>query len=378
MLDDGSTDDTEVAAREAAGGDPRCRVDPRPGQSRQGRPAERRPAGGAPRPTSRSSTPTRTSIPRRSSFMVARMHPHPASSRPWPARRTSPTAAAPAPGDAGAGDGVDHRPDPPHPVPDRVGSASSPACSACSAATACWPWAATTRGWPPRTSTSPGSCCWRAGTQTTSRTHWLACRCPRRCGHCGRSARAGRAARARCCTPTSARRSAGDNHRMWLVIGESLASLLWVVGAGAGAHRDAHRSRRSDGPRALRLRARLGDRDRGRGDRPAGFRHQSRSAPTTGPSLGRSSLARCTRPLYWLINAAAALAQRDRCPAVRDRGPSASCGTSREQIEVDPGLTRGNRRRTSGSRAQAGAGPARVGARGGSGAGASPPSAWSS
>ena len=119
VLDDGSTDATEAAALEAFAGDAALPRDPRPGQPRQGRPAERRLQAGASRPRRRHGRrhapaspgaqaargpPVPLADPRRCGGRAARHQPRQLSAR-----------------DAGPGGGRDHRPDPPHPVPDRTG-----------------------------------------------------------------------------------------------------------------------------------------------------------------------------------------------------------------------------------------------------------------
>ncbi len=65
VLDDGSTDDTEANALDAAGWRPALPRAPRPGQPGQGRPAQRRLPARRGTSSSPRSTPTRTCIHRR-------------------------------------------------------------------------------------------------------------------------------------------------------------------------------------------------------------------------------------------------------------------------------------------------------------------------
>ena len=119
VLDDGSTDGTEAAARAAAGGDPRCRVIRDP--VNRGK-ADRLNVGlREARYELVAVTDADTHLhPYALKLLVARMRRSPIVAAVAGAPHVTNRGALPA-RDAGAGGGRDHRPDPPHPVPDRTG-----------------------------------------------------------------------------------------------------------------------------------------------------------------------------------------------------------------------------------------------------------------
>ena len=131
------------------------------------------------------------------------------------------------------------------------------------------------------------------------------------------------------------------NHRMWLLSFEALASLLWVVALSASLDRRAHRTR-AHGPRALRSRARLGDRDRGRGHDPAGLSPSVSEHPYDRTIPRAFLLGALYPPLYWLINAAAALRTEVARAAARTEGRARRVGHPAGAARGRPGTHRGD------------------------------------
>ena len=303
VLDDGSRDRTQAAAERAAAGDPRCQVIHDP--ANRGK-AERLNDG------------FRRARHELVVVTDADTHMHPQADQapsaayvPVSARRRRRRRAArdqPRPhaaGDAGTRGGVDHWPDPPHPVVDWPSRGRRRRSRVVAAAISCSPWAATSPGWPPRTSTSPKLLLGRWHTAYEPRA-LVGMQVPS-------SARALSAQRKRWA------RGQGEvlhvhlrevsrwrNRRMWLLSGESLASLLWVVALGASVVLNGSHVRARQPRRDARLRPRVGDCDRRRRHRPAAF---ALALEYSYDSRGlRAFLLGPLYPLgFWIVSVAAAL-----------------------------------------------------------------------
>ena len=100
------------------------------------------------------------------------------------------------------------------------------------------------------------------------------------------------------------------NHRMWLLGVESLASLIWVFCLLCSLVLTVLNAAVRRAPRVLRARARVGRGDLGRGDRPAHRRRGVAAIPYDHWDVRAMLLGPIYPLLFWLVSASAAINQQ--------------------------------------------------------------------